>query len=118
MIIEVLKLLRLNFQILDQKKLDPIKKKRRFMYVGTCTYQLFPLQCRSSATTFTTGYLVKLRQIFTAFAVSLSGQKLNSKKAIRFFVRPNFPRLLKRRKTDEDLQYAVKTSRSISTSQS
>ena len=37
MIIEVLKLLRLNFQILDQKKLDPIKKKtpihvRRHMY--------------------------------------------------------------------------------------
>ena len=64
---------------------------------------------------FTTRILVKLRQIFNAFAViniSFSSQKLNSKKAIRFFVRPDFLRLLKDWKTDEDLQYAVETSRS------
>ena len=64
---------------------------------------------------FTTRILVKLRQIFNAFAViniSFSSQELNSKKAIRFFVRPDFLRLLKDWKTDEDLQYAVETSRS------
>ena len=64
---------------------------------------------------FTTRIPVKLRQIFTAFAViniSLSSQNLNSIKAIRFFVRSDFLRLLKDWKTDEDLQYAVETSRS------
>jgi len=64
---------------------------------------------------FTTRILVKLRQIFTAFAViniSLSSQKLNSIKAIRYFVRPDFLRLLKDWKTDGDLHYAVETWRS------
>ena len=64
---------------------------------------------------FTTRILVKLKQIFTAFAViniSLSSQKLNSIKAIRYFVRPDFLRLLKDWKTDGDLHYAVETWRS------
>ena len=62
---------------------------------------------------FTTRIPVKLRHIFTAFAViniSLSSQNLNFIKAIRFFVRSDFLRLLKDWKTDEDLQYAVETS--------
>ena len=50
---------------------------------------------RSLATMLTTRTLVKLRQMLTAFEASLSGQKLNSKKAITFLVRPNFLRLLK-----------------------
>ena len=72
------------------------------------------------ATIFPARTLVKLRHryIFTIFAFSLSGQKLNSKNAIRFFVHPNFLRLLKSRKTDEDLKYAVETSQSIPTWQS
>ena len=65
------------------------------MFSDTCSDQLVvfnysQFNARSLATMFTTRTLVKLGQILTAFAVSLSGQKLNCKKAIRFFVRPNF----------------------------
>ena len=90
------------------------------MFSDTCSEQLVvfnysQFNVPSLAIMFTTRTLVKLRQILTAFAVSLSGQKLNSKKAIRFLVRPNFLRLLKSWKTDEDMQYEIERSRSIST---
>ena len=39
-------------------------------------FSYFQFNVRSSATSFTTRTLVKLRQTFTAFAVSLSGQKI------------------------------------------
>ena len=51
------------------------------MFSDTCADQIavfnyFQFNVRSSATIFITRTLVKLRQIFTAFAVSLSGQKI------------------------------------------
>ena len=51
------------------------------MFSDTCLDQLvvfnYPqFNVRSSATIFITRTLVKLRQIFTAFAVSLSGEKI------------------------------------------
>ena len=66
-----------------------------------CGLKLFLVQCPSSTTIFTTRTLVKLRQIFIAFAVSLSGQELNSKKlrCLKFFFLLNFLRLLKSWKT-------------------
>ena len=51
------------------------------MFSDTCEDQLAvfnysQFNVRSSATIFTTRTLVRLRQIFTAFALSLSGQKI------------------------------------------
>ena len=51
------------------------------MFSDTCADQLAvfnysQFNVRSLATIFITRTLVKLRQIFTAFAVSLSGQKI------------------------------------------
>ena len=96
------------------------------MFSGKCSDQLvvfnliFPVKCTVSVShNFSSTDPGKIEtDIFTIFAFSLSGQKLNSKNAIRFFVHPNFLWLLKSRKTEEDLKYAVETSRSISTWQS
>lgn len=91
------------------------------MYTPTCCLVVFPSQfnVRSPVShDFSAWTQVKFRQIFTIFAFSFSGQKLNSKNAISFFVHPNFLQLLKSWKTAEDLHYAVKMSRSISTWQS
>ena len=41
---------------------------------------LFPAECQSLRQTFQRFRLYYLRNIFTAFAVGLSGQELNSKK--------------------------------------
>ena len=100
------------------------EKERKFtvrcspIHVQTNLWSLIIIPGSMSGLTshiFTTRIPVKLRQIFTAFAViniSLSSQNLNFMKAIRFFVRSDFLRLLKDWKTEEDLQYAVETSRS------
>ena len=93
------------------------------MFPDICTDQLVvfnysQFNVRSSYTIFTTRTLVKLSQMFTGFANSLRGQKLNSKKNYQVLRSHNFLRFLKSWKTDEELRYAVETLRSISMWQS
>ena len=47
---------------------------------------LFPAECQSFRETFQRFRLYYLRNIFTTFAVGLSGQELNSKTARKFFI--------------------------------
>ena len=90
----------------------------RHIYRPNCGLSLFPVQWPVFSHNFYNSESGKIEKNFHRFCCLLEWPEAQFHKAIRFLVRPNFLRLLKSWKTDEDLQCAVETSRSISMWQS